>query len=240
MRAALHDLRRYARTDLPALITGETGTGKELFAHELHRLSPRAARPFVAVSCPNLPAQLVESELFGHRRGAFTGAVDSRVGAFEMADGGTLFLYEIGDMPLDVQARILRVLQEGTFRRLGENREVRVDVRVVAATHRDLEAMVAARTFREDLFHRLACCVVRLPPLRERGHDVVRIARALLAEGAGRHGLPQRGLSREAEAVLRVQPWPGNVREMQRALFRAAATGTGRSIRAADLARALG
>jgi transcriptional regulator with GAF, ATPase, and Fis domain len=240
MRDALRDLRRFARTDLPALITGETGTGKELFARELHRLGFRAERPFVAVSCPNLPAQLVESELLGHRRGAFTGAVDSRVGAFEAADGGTLFLDEIGEMPLDVQARILRVLQEGTLRRLGENREVRVDVRVVAATHRDLGAMVAAGAFREDLYHRLACFVLHLPPLRERGHDVVRIARALLAEGVERHGLPRRALSREAEDALRAEPWPGNVRELQRALFRAAATGTGRSIQAVDLARALG
>jgi len=233
-------VRRYGKTRLPALVLGETGTGKELIAREIHRVSPRAGRPFVAVSCPNLPSQLVESELFGHKRGAFTGAIDGRTGAFEMADGGTLFLDEIGDMALDVQAKILRVLQEGVIRRLGESREVRVDVRVVAATWRDLPALVAEGKFREDLYNRLAYCVVTLPPLRERSHDVVRIARALLVKAREKHGLPRRALSREAEDVLRAERWPGNVRELERVLFQAVTMGSGRSLTGADLLRVLG
>jgi len=240
VRAVLREVRRYGKTSLPALVLGETGTGKELIARELHRVSPRAARAFVAVSCPNLPSQLVESELFGHKRGAFTGAIDGRTGAFEMADGGTLFLDEIGDMALDVQAKILRVLQEGVIRRLGESREVRVDVRVVAATWRDLPALVADGRFREDLYNRLAYCVVTLPPLRERSHDVVRIARALLVKAREKHGLPRRALSREAEEVLRAERWPGNVRELERVLFQAVTMGSGRSLTGADLLRVLG
>jgi transcriptional regulator with GAF, ATPase, and Fis domain len=239
MRAVLREVRRYGKTRLPALVLGDTGTGKELIARALHRSSPRADRPFVAVSCPNLPGQLVESELFGHSQGAFTGAVRLRTGAFEEANGGTLFLDEIGDMAVDVQAKILRVLQEGVIRRLGDNREIRVDVRVVAATWRDLREMVSEGKFREDLYNRLAYCVVRIPSLHERGHDVVRIARALLVKAREKHGLPRRSLSREAEDVLLAERWPGNVRELERVLFRAVATGAGRSLTAADLHRVL-
>jgi len=235
----LRDLRRYAPTALPALVLGETGTGKELVARELHRASGRRGK-FVAVSCPNLPAHLVESELFGHRRGAYTGAVDHRTGAFEEADGGTLFLDEIGEMPVDVQAKVLRVLQEGVIRRLGENREVRVDVRVVAATWRDLPVLVAEGRFREDLYNRLAYCEVRLPPLRERGHDVVLLARAIMVRAREKHGLPRRALAGDAAVVLQAYGWPGNVRELERTLYRALATGTGRALRAEDLRRALG
>ena len=239
VRAMLRELRRYAPTSLPALVLGETGTGKELVARELHRGSGRRGR-FVAVTCPNLPANLVESELFGHRRGAFTGASDNRIGAFEEADGGTLFLDEIGEMPLEVQAKVLRVLQEGVIRRLGEGREVRVDVRVVAATWRDLRTLVAEGRFREDLYNRLAYCEVTLPPLRERGHDVVLLARALMVRAREKHGLPRRALGQDAEGVLRAYAWPGNVRELERTLYRALATGTGRALRGDDLRRALG
>ncbi len=239
VRAMLRELRRYAPTALPALVLGETGTGKELVARELHRASGRCGR-FVAVSCPNLPAHLVESELFGHRRGAFTGAVENRTGAFEDADGGTLFLDEIGEMPMDVQAKVLRVLQEGVIRRLGDSREVRVDVRVVAATWRDLPRLVAEGRFREDLYNRMAYCEVTLPPLRERGHDVVLLARALMVRARDKHGLPRRALGQDAEAVLRAYAWPGNVRELERTLYRALATATGKALRAEDLRRALG
>jgi len=239
MRQMLREIRRYAKTSLPALVLGETGTGKELVAREFHRASGREGE-LVAVSCPNLPSHLVESELFGHRRGAFTGAVGHRTGAFEAADGGTLFLDEIGDMSLEVQAKVLRVLQEGVIRRLGETREIRVDVRVVAATWRDLPKLIEEGKFREDLYNRLAYCVVRVPPLRERGHDVVMIARALLVKAREKHGLPRRALSGETIEVLRGHSWPGNVRELERVLYRAVATGSGRSLRAADLQRALG
>jgi len=239
IRQMLREIRRYAKTSLPALVLGETGTGKELVAREFHRASGREGE-LVAVSCPNLPSHLVESELFGHRRGAFTGAVGHRTGAFEAADGGTLFLDEIGDMPLEVQAKVLRVLQEGVIRRLGETREIRVDVRVVAATWRDLPQLIEEGMFREDLYNRLAYCVVRVPPLRERGHDVVAITRALLVKARVKHGLPRRALSGEAIEVLRGHAWPGNVRELERVLYRAAATGSGRSLRADDLRRALG
>jgi transcriptional regulator with GAF, ATPase, and Fis domain len=239
MRDLLRQVRRYAPTSLPALVLGETGTGKELIAREIHRASGRSGR-FVAVSCPNLSGTLAESELFGHRRGAFTGAVDHRVGAFEEAHEGTLFLDEIGDMSLDVQARVLRVLQEGTIRRLGDRRETPVDVRVVAATWRDLPKMVADGQFREDLYNRLAFCVVTAPPLRERGHDLVLLAKALLARGHQRHGLPQRSLGRDAVRVLRTHTWPGNVRELERTLYRSMAMSTGRSVTAADLCCSLG
>ena len=235
----IRELRRYARISLPVLVFGETGTGKELVAQHLHRASPRRDGPLVVVACPNLPPQLVESELFGHKRGAFTGAIDHREGAFEKADGGTLFLDEIGDMPLDVQAKVLRVLQEGVISRLGESSERRVKVRVVAATWRDLPEMVAAGTFREDLYNRLAYCVVQLPPLRERGHDVVLLARALLAKAREKHGVPRRALSREVEELLPRYDWPGNVRELERALCRASVMGSGRSLRAEDLLAAL-
>ena len=235
----LRELRRYARISLPVLVFGETGTGKELVAQHLHRASPHRDGPLVVVACPNLPPQLVESELFGHKRGAFTGAIDHREGAFEKADGGTIFLDEIGDMALDVQAKVLRVLQEGVICRLGESSERRVNVRVVAATWRDLPEMVAAGTFREDLYNRLAYCVVQLPPLRERGHDVVLLARALLSKARQKHGVPRRALSREVEELLPRYDWPGNVRELERALCRASVMGSGRSLRAEDLLAAL-
>lgn len=240
IRRMLRDVRRYARASLPALVLGETGTGKELVARYLHEAGPRRGGPLVVVACPNLPAQLVESELFGHKRGAFTGAVDHRVGAFEEADGGTLFLDEVGDMPLVVQAKVLRVLQEGVVRRVGETRERRVNVRVVAATWRDLAAMVERGEFREDLYNRLAYCVVQVPPLRDRGHDVALLARAFMARARERHGLPRRSLSREAEELLKHHDWPGNVRELERVLYRAVVTGSGRSLTVGDLVDALG
>ena len=168
----LHNLRKFAPVELPLLITGETGTGKEVAARTLHQLSPRQDRPFAAINCGALPANLVQSELFGHERGSFTGATSRRIGHFESADGGTVFLDEIGDLPLDAQTNLLRVLQEGTIERIGSCRSIRVDVRVLAATHVDLEKAVAQGRFREDLFYRLNVLRLRMPPLRERGSDV--------------------------------------------------------------------
>ncbi len=232
LRRALDDADRVARTRAPVLIGGETGTGKELLARRLHAASGRAGE-FVAVNCATIPEQLAESTLFGHKRGAFTGATDANKGLVRAAHGGTLFLDEVGDLPPPMQTRLLRVLQEGTVVPVGETADVRVDVRVVAATHRDLRRMVTDGTFREDLYFRLAMYEVVLPPLRERGRDVVTIARALLAGGI--HGARPCSLSRTAEAVLVGQAWPGNVRELEGVLFRAAIRADGRSVGAGDL-----
>jgi len=225
--------RRYAATTAPVLIRGERGTGKELFARLVHDASGRDGE-YVTLNCSTLPQELAEAELFGHTRGAFTGAGEARPGVFGAADGGTLLLDEVGDLSLQAQAKLLRVLQEGTVRRVGEAREVRVDVRVVAATWRDLEEMVRDGEFREDLYDRLAWCCLDLPPLRERGRDVIQLARHYLAHGRELRGM-QRGLSRDAQRILLEQHWPGNVRELQRTLFRAVVEGKGRRVTAADL-----
>ena len=238
-RQALFLLRRFKGTNLPLLILGQTGTGKDLAARYVHNGGVRQGGPFIEVSCGNLPTHLAESELFGHKRGAFTGAVSDRKGAFEHANGGTLLLNEIGDMPLDVQVKILRAIQDGIIQRVGETRDIHVDVRVIAATWRDLPGMVTGREFRGDLFHRLAVGLVELPPLADRGNDVVLIARALLKAAPGKHGLPRRSLSRDAAAVLLAYPWPGNVRELEHVLYRALALGSGRSATAADLELAI-
>ena len=238
-RRALFLLRRFMDTLLPLLILGQTGTGKDLAARYVHAWGPRKRGPFIEVSCGNLPTQLVESILFGHKRGAFTGAVSDQKGAFELAHGGTLLLNEIGDMPLEIQVKILRAIQDGVIQRLGETRDIHVDVRVIAATWRDLPAMVASGEFRGDLYHRLAVGLVELPPLADRGNDVVLIARALLKAAPGKHGLPRRSLSRDAAAVLLAYPWPGNVRELEHVLYRALALGSGRSATAADLELAI-
>ncbi|PPT98755.1 sigma-54-dependent transcriptional regulator [Xanthomonas arboricola] len=224
-----------AASDLPVLITGETGTGKELVARALHRASARAAAAFVAVNCAAIPLELMESELFGHRKGAFSGATSDRIGLIREADGGTLFLDEIGDMPLPMQAKLLRFLQEGEVMPLGGRGAQKVDVRVLAATHRDLAAWVAAGQFRSDLRYRLNVVPIELPPLRERGQDIVLLAQYFLRSGEG----AARALSADAQARLLAYPWPGNVRELRNVMQRSQLLVRGHSIVAADLDDAL-
>jgi DNA-binding NtrC family response regulator len=209
------------------LVTGESGTGKELVARAVHRVSPRAAGPFVAVNCAAIPEDLLESELFGHERGAFTGAVARKVGRFERAHGGTLFLDEIGDMSLVLQAKILRALQEREIERVGGEERIPLDVRVVAATHRDLPQAIAAGDFREDLFYRLAVVRLHLCPLRERRGDVRALALHYAARFARTYGRPLRAVSEEALARLEAHAWPGNVRELRNAIERAVLLATG-------------
>ena len=213
--------------DVPVLVLGETGTGKELVARALHEHGARKGKPFQAVNCAAIPAELLESELFGHKKGAFTGAVADRVGQFVAADGGTLFLDEIGDMPLAMQAKLLRVLQEGEVRPVGDNRVRRVDVRVVAATHKDLATAAREGRFREDLLYRLNVVAIRLPALRERGDDVVALAEARLASLGASMGRSGVRLTERAKAALRAHAWPGNVRELENELQRALALSDG-------------
>ena len=232
---ALDLIRRTAPTDLNILITGETGAGKELFARAIHRGSNRHAKPFIAVNCAAIPESLFEAELFGHARGAFTGATDKRAGRFLAADGGTLFLDEIGDLPLPAQAKLLRVLEHGTVSPLGSDSELHVDVRIVAATHRDLEDMVARGTFRADLYFRLAVVNVLLPALRERLADFDRLLGLALATANRRGGCKVEGFDEEAYAALRAYRWPGNIRELVHRIERAVVmVGEGR-IRRCDL-----
>ncbi|QCW28332.1 nitrogen regulation protein NR(I) [Lysobacter enzymogenes] len=231
---------RLAQAPLSVLVTGETGTGKELVARALHRESPRAQRPFVALNTAAIPAELLESELFGHEAGAFTGAQRRHVGRFEQADGGSLFLDEIGDMPLPLQTRLLRVLAEGEFFRVGGRELIRVDVRVIAATHQDLEGLVAQGRFRADLLHRLDVVRLRLPPLRERRGDVAQLAERFLAAAAQRFGTPLKRLSKPALERLMAHDWPGNVRELENVCWRLAALAPGDAIAREDLDQALG
>jgi DNA-binding NtrC family response regulator len=219
---ALFDLvNRVARTDSTVLITGETGTGKELVAQTLHFRSNRAARPLVAINCASVNSNLIESELFGHERGAFTGAVAFRRGRFEEADGGTLFLDEIGETSPEFQSKLLRVLQEGVFERVGGNTPIRVDVRVIASTNRDLVREVADGRFREDLFYRLKVIPIEVPPLRERGEDIILLAGHFLRLYSERYGVKVSSFSESARRHLVAQPWRGNVRELQHAVERA-------------------
>ena len=232
-------IAKVAPTEVAVLVTGENGTGKELVARQMHLQSRRASGPFVALNCAAIPADLVESELFGHERGAFTGAVAARVGAFEQADGGTLFLDEVGDMPLPMQAKLLRALQEHTVQRVGGREQRTVDVRVVAATNQDLAKSIAEKTFREDLFYRLHGVRVHLPALRERDDDVVFLAGHFLAGACARHGLAPRRLQPDAASWLRAQLWPGNVRQLRNVVEAAAVLADGPDVGRADLQAAM-
>ena len=221
LRDLLALARRAARHPTTVLITGESGTGKELIARLVHRESPRAERPFVAVNCAAIPENLLESELFGHVKGAFTGATTDRRGLFEEAHGGTIFLDEIGELPQQLQVKLLRVLQEGEIRRVGDSASQTVDVRVVAATARDLEAEVGAGKFRADLFYRINVVRLHLPPLRERREDIAELSRHFLQVHAGRLGIAVTGIAPAAMQILLAHPWPGNVRELENAIERA-------------------
>jgi two-component system response regulator HydG len=222
MRAVYRMIERVAPTDATVLITGETGTGKELVARALHERSPRASARMVAINCAAIPRSLIESELFGHVRGSFTGATADRAGLFEDASGSTLFLDEIGELRPTVQAKLTRVLEERAVRRIGETRERKVDVRVIAATHRDLRAMIEAGSFRGDLWFRLNVCAIELPPLRDRTEDIPLLAQRFLAERAPHARSMAARFSPEALAALQAYRWPGNVRELRSAVERAA------------------
>jgi DNA-binding NtrC family response regulator len=230
LKALMERIARVAPTDATVLITGESGTGKELVARAVHGRSQRRTGPFVALSCAAMPFELLEAELFGHRRGAFTGAVEAREGLFQGAHGGTLFLDEIGDMPIDLQPKLLRVLEEPRVRPLGGSQEVAIDVRIVAATNRDLEQAVAQGQFREDLLFRLNVHHIQVPPLRERGGDVLELARHFSTR-AGR----TYQLTAEAERLLTAYSWPGNVRELENCLNAAAALANGNAIGVREL-----
>jgi DNA-binding NtrC family response regulator len=234
MLAAAREMQRIAGSDTTVLLLGESGTGKELFARAIHQLSPRSQKPFLALNCAAIPESLVENELFGHERGAFTGAHARKPGKFEMAEGGTIFLDEIGELPLEVQGKLLRVLEQRTLERLGGTSSTTVDVRVIAATNRDLEAAAAAGEFRRDLYYRLAVFPIRIPALRERGDDVELLAEHFLERFRRELRKPRLGLAADARAALRRHTWPGNVRELQNAMERAAILNEG-EIRAADL-----
>ncbi len=219
MQEVFRAIGRLSRSNITVLVTGESGTGKELVARALHRHSPRAVGPFIAINTAAIPRELLESELFGHERGAFTGAQAQRRGRFEQADGGTLFLDEIGDMPADLQTRLLRVLADGEFYRVGGHTPVRTNVRIIAATHQELETHVTEGTFREDLFHRLNVIRVHVPALRERHEDVGLLARYFLKKVASELEVDAKILTDEAERYLVALPWPGNVRQLENTLL---------------------
>jgi PAS domain S-box-containing protein len=234
LRGVLHAVRQVAATDASVLVLGETGTGKELVARAIHGASGRRRRPLVKVNCAAIPASLVESEFFGHERGAFTGATQRREGRFALADGGTIFLDEVGEIPLDLQAKLLRVLQEGEFEPVGSSQTRKVDVRVIAASNRDLRRAVGDGGFREDLYYRLNVFPIEVPPLRERGDDVAALASAFAARVAKRMGRRVEPLSTDDVARLRAYAWPGNVRELQNVIERAVITSADERL---DLAR---
>ena len=231
----LRQIQRVAQVDAPALINGESGTGKELVAQAIHGASTRAEAPFVVVNCGAIPASLIQSELFGHEKGAFTGADRQRRGLIESANHGTLFLDEIGDLPLDMQTNLLRFLQEGTIDRVGGTRSIQVDVRVIAATHVDLEAAVASGAFRKDLYYRLNVLPLSVPPLRERGDDVALLAHHYFDKFSAERGRRLRGFSRRAMQAMAAHGWPGNVRELVNRIRRAMVLAEGRLIDPVDL-----
>jgi DNA-binding NtrC family response regulator len=229
------DLQRVAATDLPVLLLGETGAGKEVAARMLHQASPRAARPFLPVNCGAIVRELMESQFFGHERGAFTGATGVHHGFFEEADDGTLFLDEIGELDLRLQTALLRVLNDGTFRRVGGRQDLRFSGRIVAATNADLSSLVAAKAFREDLYYRLAVVEIRLPALRSRPEEIVILSRRFAVEAAERLGRPPPSLSEAAIAALLAHDWPGNVRELRNRIERAVALADSAELGDADL-----
>src|SRR5690606_15282740 len=221
MRKVFRTVERVAPTGSSVFVHGESGTGKELIARALHRLSSRSDGPFIKLACGSLPESLLESELFGHVEGAFTGAVKDKLGRFELADGGTLFLDEIGDVPPSMQVKLLRVLQEQEFERVGGEQSIKVDVRVISATHKDLESEIAAGRFRQDLYYRLHVVPLTLPPLRERREDIAGLAAHFIAKLGPKTNAAVRGLADEALARLVAYPWPGNVRELENAIEQA-------------------
>jgi DNA-binding NtrC family response regulator len=232
--AAGREMQRIAPLDSTVLLLGESGTGKELFARAIHKLSPRAQKPFLALNCAAIPESLVENELFGHEKGAFTGADTRQAGRFELAHGGTLFLDEIGELPLAVQAKLLRAVEAGRVQRLGATSDVSVNVRVIAATNRDLETAAETQTFRRDLYYRLAVFPIRIPPLRERGSDILLLAEHFLERLRRELRKPQLALAAGAKQALAAHHWPGNVRELQNVIERAAILNDG-AIDAANL-----
>jgi len=240
MQELLDVIRRLAPHARTALVTGETGTGKELVARALHKLGPRGDRRFVAFNCSAVVETLFESELFGHTRGAFTGAVDAKAGLFETADGGTLFLDEVGELPMPVQAKLLRVLENGDVQRVGSNDTRRIDVRVIAATNRTLADEVAAGRFRQDLYYRLNVVEIPLVPLRERREDIPYLTAAFVKEFAARFGKPLTGVSRGAERLLHDAPWPGNIRELRNIIERACMLSDGRILSEREVLTSLG
>ena len=221
IRQVLKQVEKVAPSDSTVLILGETGTGKELIARALHRRSKRANRPFIRVNCAAIPQSLIASELFGHEKGAFTGALQRRVGRFEAADGGTLFLDEIGDLPAETQVALLRVLQEREFERVGSNQAIRIDVRLIAATNRDLSAAVAGGSFRQDLFYRLNVFPIAVPSLRERAEDIPLLVEYFVARFSRSAGKNIRKIGKSTLETLRGYPWPGNIRELQNVVERA-------------------
>lgn len=226
---------RVARTDAPVLVSGESGTGKELVANAIHEYSPRSKNTFIAINCGAIPENLLESELFGHEKGAFTGAITRRAGLFEQCDGGTLFLDEVGDMPAPVQVKLLRVLQDGTFSRVGGHELQKSDVRIVAATNKNLAEEVAHERFREDLFYRLNVVEIHLPPLRSRSEDIPLLAEHFLRLTIKRNGIPPLRLSAEALYHLQNHRWPGNVRELENTIARACALASNEMLLPADI-----
>jgi formate hydrogenlyase transcriptional activator len=233
LRATLDHLRIVAPTDSTVLIEGETGTGKELIARAIHTHSDRRHRPFVKVNCAAIPADLLESELFGHEKGSFTGAVAQRIGRFESAHGGTLFLDEIGEMPLNLQTKLLRAVQEQEFERVGGNRTIQVDVRIIAATNRDLKAMVDEGKFRADLYYRVAVFPLNIPPLRERREDILALVRYFVEKHARRMGRNIETIPADALDALTTYDWPGNIRELQNVIERSVVLSSSRELRIA-------
>jgi two-component system, NtrC family, nitrogen regulation response regulator NtrX len=240
MRALMEKIEKVATTPARVLITGENGTGKELVARALHRMSPRASKPFVEVNCAAIPGELIESELFGHIRGSFTGAVADRAGKFEQAHRGTLFLDEIGDMSLAAQAKVLRVLQDNVITRIGGAKPISVDVRVIAATNKTLETEISAGKFREDLYYRLNVVPIHVPPLRERRDDIATLAQYFAATLSAREGIPPRTLTPDALERLSALDWPGNVRELRNTVERLLILAPESEISARDIDRLSG
>ena len=226
---------RVAQHDSTVLIRGETGTGKELLAHAIHHNSRRTSQPFVTINCGAIPKDLIESELFGYTRGAFTGALTAKPGRIEMADGGTLFLDEVGELPIEMQVKLLRLLQHGEIDKLGSTATRTVNVRVIAATNRNLQAMIEDGAFREDLYYRLAVVPLELPPLRDRREDIPELAQHLFRKHKERHGLPGLRLSSSVMSHLSRHRWPGNVRELENVIERLVVLAAGDDIRDADL-----